>query len=758
MRRTGFILAGLAVLFSACTDEVLSPDGGVQGEVMISLSSTGETNAVPGLKSSTSADEAEELPDLDGFEVEIYNSNGIRLYRDTYANTVGRRIALNAGEYRLLAQHGDSTGIGFDARWFAADEPFTVHGQTVEEISAVARMAKVKVAVNYGPQLKEQYSQYHSRVRLDGSASRHLKFEKDETRAAYFPAGELGYEFYAIVEGEWKYFPAAPVACQPNDFITFNVEIDSGTGSLKVVTVQIDDEMNVIEQEQMIPAEAGPKDPPVITMNGFTVSGEETQVYNYTFIEATEPEWAQADIVAKAGIAKCILGIRSDYLAAIGVPDEIDLTSGTPDAAVMKAMRSVGIRWPREIEGARFANIDFSAMPDALMFEPGNEFSAEFTLTVTDALERTCSQTFSVANKAPGNLSFSPAEGNAFARSFKGLTASVDEGNPGAIVFQYRTAGSEDWISVSPSGSEGTRAVFSDVKGLVPETEYQVRTIYNYNENYASEPVTLKTEAAAQVGNAGFEDNYSVEKYRQSVLWAKNTIYGFYFWNKSSEEGDRWWDTLNDLTTPNPGDRSVWDYRSAAGTVPTSDEGGNTASSHLRTYDGQSLTTEGHNGTAAEIATVGWGSGNTWATSGSSSVASRTAGELYIGTYSNGSADYGKPFRSRPSAVTFWYKYYSYNNESTTPYAEVYAKDGHRIGYGSMSIASSVDSFIQGRIDIEYSEFVPCGKFTIVFKSTDSDSPSTKAVQGGSGAMSGYLDSRHIGSILTVDDVELIYE
>ena len=47
---------------------------------------------------------------------------------------------------------------------------------------------------------------------------------------------------------------------------------------------------------------------------------------------------------------------------------------------------------------------------------------------------------------------------------------------------------------------------------------------------------------------------------------------------------------------------------------------------------------------------------------------------------------------------------------------------------------------------------------TVVFPSTDSSSPSTKAVQGSYSALAGYLDSRHIGSILTVDDIELIYE
>lgn len=135
---------------SACTEEQLAaPSAEAQGEVVITLSSDGSTNAVPAMRAEgDDASSGTELPDIDDFEVEIYSlSSGWRLYRDTYANTVGKTIALNAGEYRLLAQHGDSLGIGFNSIWYAADTQFTVHGQTTEEISAVAKMSKVKVAI-----------------------------------------------------------------------------------------------------------------------------------------------------------------------------------------------------------------------------------------------------------------------------------------------------------------------------------------------------------------------------------------------------------------------------------------------------------------------------------------------------------------------------------------------------------------------------------------------------------------------------------
>lgn len=288
--------------------------------------------------------------------------------------------------------------------------------------------------------------------------------------------------------------------------------------------------------------------------------------------------------------------------------------------------------------------------------------------------------------------------------------------------------------------------------------EYTLRAAYKRNGEPSaySEDLQILTEAKAQVGNRGFEDWYSEALYSQNILWAKNTIYNYYFWKENQDVSLRWWDTCNNKTTPNPGGGSVWDYRSAAGVVPTSDEQ-NTASYHLRTYDGKSeLKTEGHTGNAAEIATVGWGSDNLWVNDGATAK-NKTAGTLYIGTYGE-PINYGKSFASRPLGVKFWYKYYSYNNETTTPYVEVYGDNQEAIGSGSLLINASNYEFKSGYIPIDYPVAKKAKSITIVFSSTDSKNPETKAVQGDAGDFSGNLDSRHIGSILTVDDVELIYE
>lgn len=238
MRRLRFLPIGLLVLLSCSKETVKEPVNREMGEVCITLSSTGDGEDV---RPKTRSVE-ENVPDAGDFEVEIYNSQGIRIYRDNYANSAGKKIPLNSGEYRLLAQHGDSAGVGFGSEkaWFSADQTFTVRPQTSESVSAVARMNKVKVAVSLGPNLLASYSDLYTVVRNAGS-SKELKFVKDETRAGYILPGVLEMEIYALVDGEWKYYPVDLGSLSdtedmsvyaPNTFVSFNLELYSGEGSL----------------------------------------------------------------------------------------------------------------------------------------------------------------------------------------------------------------------------------------------------------------------------------------------------------------------------------------------------------------------------------------------------------------------------------------------------------------------------------------------------------------------------------------------
>ncbi|MGL5731225.1 MAG: hypothetical protein ACRCX5_08900, partial [Bacteroidales bacterium] len=135
-------------------------------------------------------------------------------------------------------------------------------------------------------------------------------------------------------------------------------------------------------------------------------------------------------------------------------------------------------------------------------------------------------------------------------------------------------------------------------------------------------------------------------------------------------------------------------------------------------------------------------------------------GFMYLGSYDRASQTevHGMNFSSRPDAVRFYYKYYAYNNESAKVTVILEDAAHQEVGRGELRISADTQVFTEGRVPVVYSQLKKASFIRVEFLSADAEAPQTQAIQGSKGAVgAGYGDSRHIGSILTVDDVSLIY-
>ena len=116
MRLRTLILVGIVCMTSACSEAAFDGSqpqhtGTLSVQMESEICVDNATKAVSG------------TPDVKDFKIEIYKyaSQGlVRLYRDTYENTVDKKIALNAADYMVHARHGDSLGVGFTAIYYAA--------------------------------------------------------------------------------------------------------------------------------------------------------------------------------------------------------------------------------------------------------------------------------------------------------------------------------------------------------------------------------------------------------------------------------------------------------------------------------------------------------------------------------------------------------------------------------------------------------------------------------------------------------------
>lgn len=341
------------------------------------------------------------------------------------------------------------------------------------------------------------------------------------------------------------------------------------------------------------------------------------------------------------------------------------------------------------------------------------------------------------------------------------------------VEIQYKEG--EEWKAWAHQSYDSKTGLFllTGMGGDASETQgesYTLRAAYKRGGAVVSTSgeLTVTTEPKAQVGNAGFEEWYS-EKVWEKTPMGGQKIYSFYPY--SQDESDKWWSTTNALTTQSKGDYS-WYYAAYAGVIPTNATDTHTASWHVKQYGNASdfgvseitedmLDKANSGNTAMEIATIGWGKNNwTSQSSAQSGCKERSAGCLFIGTYDVSSGmNLGHQFNARPSALNFAYKYYPYQSDKAKAYVTVYSGD-ETIGYGELLIDKAVSQYkTDDKVVINYTDLTKqATKLTIVFMSSNSESPQTLAIQGDKGLFSGYGDSRHIGSILTVDDVKLIYE
>lgn len=726
MRHIRFVLTCLAAFATvSCTEALEEIATGADGEITVSLTSDGDCR--PHLKSAV---QEEEVP-AGEFIVEIFKTDGnVRLYRDTYANTEKKAIKLNGGDYRLVASHGDPDGCGFDAPYYMGEEMFTVHAQTHEEVHVTAKLANVKVAVEFGEHLVLDYPEHYAVVRSDKDCS--LEFSAGEGRTGYMPAGNLSLELYAKIDGEWKYYASEPEEYSPNDFVTFHVDTKEGEGSLSL-NIKVDDSVELVEKEVEIPQSMLPKEAPKMTFNGF---GDADVI---EVVEAGEtPESLKIDIVADAGIRHCILHINSEYLAGMGVPAKIDLVSVEENVA--EILKDNGFDWRGIMQGQRLAYIDLTGVAEKLaseVYDDANPFKAEISFEIEDSNGKKSaeSQSVTIAALKP-EFSFSAVPTDAWAKSIRGMQISYANLNPAVLKLQYKAAADGEWQDAGLSSNSGSVLSFNNISELTPETEYQLRAIYNGNEAAAVQ-TSLTTEAAAQVGNSGFEEwQTSVFEFTYNFLGKhEHNIDWYHPW--SSEETDIWWAVNSRVAMPSSTSvaSANWNWVRFPTVAYTADaaDGGN----------------------AAVIYSVAVGDWTTDISPGTSH-----AGELFIGTAddSGNHSSEGHSFASRPDRLEFMYKYDSNGGETFSVHAELYSEDGTVIATASTDSGSASSSWLRFSLPFQYADTARnAAKIYMSFKSTSASRPSVtgnKVITIADNAQY----TGNFGSMLYLDDLQLVYE
>lgn len=720
----------------------------------------------------------------------------------------------SVGNYLVEALYGSVETEGFESPAYYGSQNITVHEDETTDVSLTATLANTMLSVDYTDAFKNYMTSWSAEAHSAGGE--YIYFTQDETRPAYMRPGTvtLNVEF-TKPNGTSAKLQVAQFNGVARHHYHMTVDIENGAGDA-VLKVIYDDALDTETVEIDLSDELLNAPAPEITGEGM-VNG--SLISHFEGDEITQS--LKANIVARGTIAGATLTTQSTDLLAAGWPAEIDLVAATSEQqATLKSLglnvvglyknpekmalidftqvlnhtynavftlevrdvygkvsdafsfsikveemqlaivsanklgyyadeltfklqyngsnkQAIKVKYINELglyQDATITNIadtDTSGVYDVTFTTGTSLSSVQFYATV--AGKQTAAYTVQRAD-IPVTVAAADVDVYATKATVTGTINDTDEVSSPKLA--YRVKGASSWTEATTTES-GT-ALSASLTGLSDNTTYELAAINS--GKVVSAIKTFTTEEAAQLPNSDMEDwytNASGSNYSEMYLGTStNTV----------------WGTNNPMTTSQGSDFA---YCRISGTVST---------------------TDAHNGTAALLRTIGWGSGNTASGYVSTGVCKYVdAGLLHLGAsrsarpegYGDGNTagaitttdlTTGMTFASRPISLNFWYKY-TPKNSSDHGVAEVYLYDasGNIIATGAADLGKAT-AYTETTISLTYSSNAKAAKIYVKFLSTYSESFLTKSSSNLSAPSFGNLsDGKYLGSQLYLDDLSLNY-
>lgn len=723
MRKYCFISLICLLALNACEEGTDS--FGESGGFIISLTDALAGVDVVGTKSTPS-----ELgkPMMDKFHLRVMDANsGLAAYEGPCVSTL---IKVLPGTYDLTATYGNDVTLALDAPWYKGELTSQTVGTSIKNVTIECAVANALASVKYvnKPIFEALFSSYGVEVVSDEIM---LKWDSGQAdKSVYFKAGsQVSFVFKGILKADNRelVFPinaeSGGEVFQARDHYIMNLTCSGGDANLNIAT-----KIEKVTINETVPVAWLPK--PVTRSEDFVNKA-------LTVVETTQPK-VRINLLVASGLQdlKFTLNLGDSQFSDLNKSYTL---SGLSDLDKL-ALNEVGIVLP-EI-GSDSPVIDLTTLAGKLRtLDDGTTVENSFRINAKAndrwSSEEDDDETYTITIQRPMfDLVVYP--GDIWTKEFA-TTPVISAGNEErlnqAFVYEYSADQGITWAETSKRNT---------VTGLNPGDTYKIRVKYR---NMISEERDVSLGVSAQVPNSGMEDWHYVTDTKK---WLWNTYYWYTYYPFNKDEKATWWATNNLRTTDWP--------RVGGVSFPVS-----FASTSAVSY----VTGDAHEGNrCAEIRSMG--SGSQFANTADICYdGSKVAGQLFIGDYSwvdkTETVRYGRPFVSRPTDFSFWYKYTPSGTDEFSVYVEFQNRDSETTAVGSATVRiskSEADTdWIQVKEKINYTnKLLPVTHMYIKFLSSTTEIPPINT--NVSMKLEGISDDwkAHVGSRLRIDDLSLIYD
>lgn len=803
-----------ALILGGCASDATDGLDPGKGKIAVHVGVNGDvTDAIPVTRSS----QATMVPQTSEINLKLAKADGS--YAESWGSVAEFPTDKEypKGAYTLEAFYGAPDFEGFDSPYYYGVTDVTVEEGKVAEATVTASLANCMVSIDYTDAFRSFFAEYSAQTHAEGGD--YISFMSDETRPAYMRTGKTTVTVTVTKQnGLSASIEAAEFTADPRHHYHITLDVNDGQTGQGEIVVQFDDSIVTEDVTIDVSDEAMLTPAPTVTPTGFThnspVSADEWATMNTTRMTVNAPAGiskvtltcqspylqskgfpSEIELMTMTDAQRALLesfGLqlvgfnKTDKMAVIdfsGITENIT-GAGTHTFTVVAKDKYSKVNEPVSlIINTRSINTQIISVPDIYLDDiqavmnvnsDASNFANSKVAVQVQNEGVWSSVPFKLTDKGDGNyaLSFNVPDGtqnypvrltmsgnvvgSATVRKV-GVSVSANEVDVWAthatvsvrknndtpmsqLSFLVSTDGSTYSRVSATANSDGTVTI----TGLTPGKKYYIKGTDNNELSNSLNTLTFTTEAALQPENGDMNDWSKDDGWQKSAVYV-NTIYNYFPWSTATDNA--YWATRNMLTTNKEhGNSSMW-YNYYAGTYNVA----------------------GMNGTnAAEICTVGYAKGgaNTFISGGGICYA-KSAGYLFMGSYTYDVASdtetfsYGRPFTSRPASLTFMYKFTSVNSESFKAYVVVEHRNGSQVTeLGRAELISNEDksAFTKATLNINYTnKKLKATHAYVVFISSTAESPTVKAVRGSKNALQGYIDSRYIGNILDVDDIEFVY-